>query len=88
MGDYYHTDMERSAEMTGDMRFSFGIRDGIREYAPEDGDHTKGLIIYPGGKVDFTAYGPIAACAERGYLCLLVRMPGNLAVLDMDAPRT
>ena len=45
-----------------------------------------GLIFYPGGKVEFTAYAPLMrACAERGILCVLLRMPGNLAVLDYNA---
>ena len=33
-----------------------------------------------------TAYAPLMrACAENGILCALVRMPGNLAVLDANA---
>lgn len=45
-----------------------------------------GLIFYPGGKVSFEAYAPLMrACAEHGILCVLLHMPGNLAVLDQDA---
>ena len=45
-----------------------------------------GLIFYPGGKVEAEAYAPLLeACAERGILCVLLRMPGNLAVLDRNA---
>ncbi len=45
-----------------------------------------GLIFYPGGKVQFEAYAPLMkACAERGILCVLMKMPMNLAVLDMNA---
>ena len=53
-------------------------------FAPE---HPQaGLIFYPGGKVQCEAYVPLLeACAENGMLCILLRMPGNLAVLDMDA---
>ena len=47
---------------------------------------TAGLIFYPGGKVEHTAYAPLLrACAEQGLLCALVRLPGNLAVLDINA---
>lgn len=45
-----------------------------------------GLIFYPGGKVEYTAYSPLMrACAEQGILCVLVKMPCNLAVLDINA---
>jgi len=42
-------------------------------------------IFYPGGKVEHTAYVPLLrACAERGILCVLVQMPCNLAVLNVN----
>lgn len=45
-----------------------------------------GLIFYPGGKVQYESYAPLMEqCAARGILCVLIHMPGNLAVLDMDA---
>ena len=45
-----------------------------------------GLVFYPGGKVEYTAYAPLMEqLAERGVLCVLVKMPANLAVLDMSA---
>lgn len=47
---------------------------------------TAELIFYPGGKVEHTAYAPmLRSCAENGILCALVRMPGNLAVLNANA---
>lgn len=45
-----------------------------------------GLLFYLGGKVEYTAYSPLMrACAEQGILCVLVKMPCNLAILDMNA---
>ncbi len=45
-----------------------------------------GLIFYPGGKVEFSAYAPLMArLAEENILCVLLKMPLNLAVLDMAA---
>jgi predicted alpha/beta-hydrolase family hydrolase len=45
-----------------------------------------GLILYPGGRVDYRAYAPAAqAIAEEGYLVVIVRMPLNLAVFDPQA---
>ena len=53
-------------------------------FAPEGA--TKGLIFYPGGKAEYTAYIPLMqACAEEGILCVLLEMPFNLAVLDINA---
>lgn len=49
-------------------------------------DARSGFIFYPGGKVEYTAYAPLMrALAEQGVLCVLVDMPLNLAVLDMNA---
>ena len=44
------------------------------------------MILYPGGKVEYTAYAPLMrALADEGVLGVLVRMPLNLAVLDINA---
>lgn len=53
-------------------------------FEPEDAK--AGLIFYPGGKVQYEAYAPLMeALAEEGILCVLLHMPANLAVLDMNA---
>jgi len=72
--------------------------DGITVFAPAekdpyayawnvyDTDLKAGVIFYPGGKVEAESYAPLMeALAERNILSVLVSMPGNLAVLDMDA---
>ena len=51
-------------------------------------DPNAGFIFYPGGKVEYTAYIPLmSALAEKGVLCILIPMPFNLAVLDMNAAK-
>ena len=53
-------------------------------FMPEEPE--AGLIFYPGGRVDHTAYAPLLrALAEEGIACVLLQMPFDLAVLDMDA---
>lgn len=53
-------------------------------FIPKDAEI--GLIFYPGGKVEYTAYAPLMhALADSGVLGVLVRMPLNLAVLDVNA---
>jgi len=44
-----------------------------------------GFIFYPGGRVDYRAYAPLAhQIAANGYLVVIVRMPLNLAVFGVD----
>ena len=85
VSDYYHADetaLEAMAYQTDSVQTE---QDGdLIWFVPED--PTAGLIFYPGGKVEYTAYAPLMrACAENRILCALVRMPGNLAVLDANA---
>ncbi len=45
----------------------------------------KGIIFYPGGKVDETAYAPmLLELAESGYDVYLVKMPAKLAVFGAN----
>jgi hypothetical protein len=44
-----------------------------------------GYIFYPGGRVDYRAYAPMAnTLASKGYLVVIPRMPLNLAVFGID----
>ena len=55
-------------------------------FSPVNEDPTRGLIFYPGGRVDPEAYAPLARrLAEHGYLVVIVPMPLNLAVFDQRA---
>ena len=85
VSNYYHADeiaLEAMASQTDNVQTE---QDGnVIWFVPEN--PTAGLIFYPGGKVEYTAYAPLLrACAENAILCALVRMPGNLAVLDANA---
>lgn len=85
LGNYYRADMDAIGAFAYMDAVSIDrLEDGTLVFEP---DHaTAGLIFYPGGKVEYTAYQPLmAACAERGILCVLVEMPFNLAVLDINA---
>ena len=83
--DYYRADLE-AVEACASMNSLSAERldDGTLVFRPENA--TKGFIFYPGGKVECAAYQPLmAACAQQGILCILVEMPFNLAVLDINA---
>ena len=50
-----------------------------------DTDNGIGIIFYPGGKVEYTAYIPLLAeLAEQGYDCYIPKMPCNLAVFGVN----
>ena len=60
---------------------------GIDEEAKETSrlKSMRGIIFYPGGKVDEIAYAPLLLeLAEMGYEVYLVKMPAKLAVLGMN----
>ena len=83
-GDYYRADETALAALVSDETVAVGESDGRLVFAPET--VKAGLIFYPGGKVEYTAYAPLMrALAEAGILCIVPEMPLNLAVLDMDA---
>ena len=81
---YYHAEPAAVQAMAPDDTISvYELRDGVTVFAPEK--PAAGLIFYPGGKVEHTAYAPLLrACAEQGILCVLVRMPFNLAVFNIN----
>lgn len=54
-------------------------------FSPADRRPTKGLILYPGGLVDFRSYAPMArAIAARGHLVALVEVPLDIAFLGYN----
>ena len=80
-GDYYRA--EETAVASSEA-VAVEITEDRALFVPEKAE--AGLIFYPGGKVEFTAYAPLMAkLAEQNVLCVLLKMPLNLAVLDMDA---
>jgi len=89
LGDYYHADMDAVEAFTTanpvEVRFAEGVFDnGNILFEPEQA--SSGFIFYPGGKVEHTAYIPLMkALASRNILCVLVEMPFQLAVFDIDA---
>ncbi len=60
------------------------VSGGQYDFVPENPQ--AGIIFYPGGKVEYTAYAPLMQkLAEEDILCIVPKMPLNLAVLDVDA---
>lgn len=60
--------------------------DGLLAFEPILNNYNTGIIFYPGGKVDPKAYAPLAkGLAQKGYTTVIVPMPLNLAVLNINA---
>lgn len=55
-------------------------------FAPADGKYRAILAFYPGGKVEYHAYDALMyELASRGFLCVLPKMPENLAFFRVHA---
>ncbi|MBQ3592344.1 MAG: alpha/beta hydrolase [Clostridia bacterium] len=85
LGDYYRADMAAIESFCADRNVPpVTAENGSIVLAPDTAD--TGLIFYPGGKVEHTAYIPLMqALAEENTLCVLVEMPFRLAVFDINA---
>jgi len=84
-GDYYHADEEAiMACQSSDTVTVTYVSGGQYDFVPENPQ--AGIIFYPGGKVEYTAYAPLMQkLAEEDILCIVPKMPLNLAVLDVGA---
>ncbi len=82
IGDYYHADAVAIEAMAGSGRVTVETEGKYTAFIPKD--PIAGFIFYPGGKVEHTAYAPLLSLlAEKNILCVLIKMPANLAVLDV-----
>lgn len=85
INDYYHaSDTAIEALASSDQVQVQKLENGTLVFEPEE--IQAGIIFYPGGKVQYESYAPLMkAWAKEGFLCILPHMPGNLAVLDINA---
>lgn len=85
VNDYYHAGKAATKALASTSEVTVTqLDDDAYVFEPEN--PRAGLIFYPGGKVEYTAYSPLMkAFAENGILCVLVKMPYNLAVFDKNA---
>ena len=83
--NYYHASSDANEALKSTEEVDVEVL-SANETAFVPKDAKVGLIYYPGGKVEYSAYAPLMQeCAERGILCVLMKMPFNLAFFDVDA---
>ncbi|MBE6887444.1 MAG: alpha/beta hydrolase [Ruminococcaceae bacterium] len=82
--DYYKANETAVNMLQNNDTIEIQYIDDIVAFCPQNAH--AGIIFYPGGKVEYTAYAPLLnALAENGFLTVAVKMPLNLAVLDVNA---
>lgn len=82
--NYYRADMKAISEIEQSVIENVQTikGDDLIVFAPKNSEPKAIIVFYPGGKVQYTAYsGLMYELADRGYTCLLPRMPENLAFL-------
>lgn len=79
--DYYHADETALAVL---KEQGVTTEDNLTILTPENQSDTA-IIFYAGAKVEPEAYLPILdKLRDKGFMCVLVHMPFNLAVLDAN----
>ncbi len=85
LNHYYHATQKAQDAMRGTSAVMVEKEEKYYKFSPDE-ETDCGIIFYPGGKVEETAYAPLMEqLAEAGYEVYLMRMPFRLAVFDMDA---
>ncbi len=85
LSDYYRADKSAIAAFSYSENITkIQIDKNAVAYVPQTA--SAGLIFYPGGKVEYSAYEPLMMkLAENGIMSVLIEMPFNLAVFDINA---
>ncbi len=84
--DYYRAD-DFALQMFSSNTATIETLGDMIVFHPINPPETKtGLIFYPGGKVEAAAYVPLLKkISQEGITCVLITMPFNLAVFDVNA---
>lgn len=83
--DYYHAG-QTATESLEQLEGSGELQETNDCIVVGSDDSLVGIILYPGAKVDPVAYVPLALeLADKGYCCVIAKMPFNLAFFGIDS---
>lgn len=83
IADFYHSNKSLE-EYINQSSVNITEESSVIKINNEDNKNI-GIIFYPGGKVEYTAYIPVLELlAQKGYTCFLQKMPANLAVFGIN----
>ncbi|MCQ2516640.1 MAG: alpha/beta hydrolase [Saccharofermentans sp.] len=86
LGDYYKAE-DGGLSLSDMQSLSVIVQDDYLAIYPSDA--TTGIILYQGAKVDYLAYASLArAFADRGFLCIVIDSPANIAITDVGKATT
>lgn len=83
--DYYHA-LPIAMETLSKDSNNYKLEKNMIVFMPRSEDKNKGIVFYPGGKVDYLSYIPLMEkLSYEGFTCFLMKMPFNLAVFKQNA---
>ena len=85
VSDYYHADSVALAALQSTDNYTVVDNNNFITFTPTRNMSSTGVIFYPGAKVQAESYSVIASqLATNGYTTIIVKMPFNLAVFDVN----
>ena len=85
VSDYYHADSRALAALQSTDNYTVVDNSDFITFTPTHNLSSTGVIFYPGAKVQAESYSVMASqLATYGYTTIIVKMPFNLVVFDVN----
>ena len=84
--DYYRADTYTIQTLSADTAKIKNCGKMVVFHPDNELNNNTGLIFYPGGKIEAIAYAPLLKkLSHKGITCILIKMPLNLAIFNINA---